>query len=407
MRWRRRARGEAAAHPPTSAPRAPSHAIAAPLAFPRAAAVARELVQPPSQRRGVGRHDEARDAVLDELERAAGVGGGDHGLGAGHGLDRDEAVVLVQRHEGHGERAGVEARQHLVAHEAEELDPRVAARDLAQPRLLGAGAGDLEAHVRLHVRHGAHDELDALRPVEAARREEVVVGALGEPLQVRRVVRDDRRNAGREVARAAGDVARDGGVARDRRAREADAVEVVHHLAGERAGEGERAGRQVAARGQGEELVEEAVEPVAAPRLLAHRGAQPPDRGVERRLGAVGRRVPGVVEPAQPVLQVADVARVGGHPGRVLRRDHDVEAAEVEGRERGVAPHERDEVALRARQLHEVGHVRRGLVHALEEPPPQLLGAAHGEGVGAGSDDADPQHASDSTTRSQEMPRAR
>ena len=59
------------------------------------------------------------------------------GRAAGHGLDGDEPVVLVGRHERHRQRVGVEPGEVTVGHEAEELHPRVG----AGPRAAGPRRG--------------------------------------------------------------------------------------------------------------------------------------------------------------------------------------------------------------------------------------------------------------------------
>ena len=61
-----------------------------------------------------GSHDEAVHAVLDELERAAGIGRRDHGLAREKRLERDVAVVFVERAVNDGERAFVQIDERLL-----------------------------------------------------------------------------------------------------------------------------------------------------------------------------------------------------------------------------------------------------------------------------------------------------
>ena len=82
-----------------------------------------------------GAHDEAVLAVDDELERAAGVGGGDDRLRAEKRFERHVAVVFVERRVDDGERAGVE-RDQLVAADARRRTRRDRATpDLRRPAL--------------------------------------------------------------------------------------------------------------------------------------------------------------------------------------------------------------------------------------------------------------------------------
>ena len=115
----------------------------------------------------IGLDHQAVHLVVHELGGPAGVGGGHHRHAAGHGLQGDEAQVLVERHERNGQRPGVVVAQLVVGEAAHEADAVVSRGQIAQAALLGALAGDEQGDVVGHVGHGLHDQVDALGAVEA------------------------------------------------------------------------------------------------------------------------------------------------------------------------------------------------------------------------------------------------
>jgi hypothetical protein len=166
----------------------------------------------------------------------------------------------------------------------------------------------------------------------------------------------------------------------------------VHHLAHERPREGEEVVRRAP---QALQAREELAEGGALARVRLHEGPQLA-HGTRRVRIAVGqpREVVGVVEPAQPVLEVDHVAWMVDHPGRVLRAHHDVEAGEVELGEAPVAVDELPEGALAARELDDLRLVGRVLVEVILQAPPQVLGPADRVGDRAGGHDGDVHGAS-------------
>src|SRR4029077_7851643 len=84
------------------------------------AAIGVERVELVRDRLRVGLHHEAVDAVFDELDGTAAVAAGDHRLARQERFQSDEAVVLAQRPEEHGERTGVVADLLVVTDLSEE-----------------------------------------------------------------------------------------------------------------------------------------------------------------------------------------------------------------------------------------------------------------------------------------------
>ena len=73
---------------------------------------------------GCGCGHQAGHLVLDELERAPGVVGGDHGLGGQEGFERREPVVLVEGDVGQRQRLSIQRHQPIVVHRAREPHAR-------------------------------------------------------------------------------------------------------------------------------------------------------------------------------------------------------------------------------------------------------------------------------------------
>ncbi len=274
---------------------------------------------------------------------------------------------------------------------AEPAHPRVASGERAEAPQLGAVAGDEQLDRVGDEAHRLDEQVEALRRLDPARGEEVGVATAARPAEVGRRVGDLDRRARREVAGPGGDGARDRQVTAD--ALEGDAVEEVHHLAGEGTGERERGVIGTPPlHGVGEPGHQlERRRPAAA---AAHQPLQPAELGVAEvdALRQPGEVI-GVVQAAQPVEHPDGVVRVRDHPRRVLAGHHHVEVAEVEAGEVGIAGDEAAEGVLAHRQLDELGDVAAGLVERVDEPVPHPLGAARGEGDGARGDDRDPHRA--------------
>src|SRR5688500_9441740 len=82
--------------------------------------VGRQAREGGADRRRLGVADEAVDPVGDELERAAGIGGGDDGLAAEERFERHVAVVLVEGDVDHRAGAGVELDERVRRRRAGE-----------------------------------------------------------------------------------------------------------------------------------------------------------------------------------------------------------------------------------------------------------------------------------------------
>ena len=113
--------------------------------------------------------------MADELGHAARVGGRQHGLLRAHGLDGDEAVVLLLGNERHEQRPCVFLR-HLGVRQPPEEPDRVAARgEPAQPLQQRAFPGDAKRDGDAGAAVGLDDQIDALGRLEPARGEDRVV----------------------------------------------------------------------------------------------------------------------------------------------------------------------------------------------------------------------------------------
>ncbi len=126
---------------------------------------------------GIGRAHETGLVLAHELERSAAVGERDHRPRGREALDRDVAVVLVERAEVDAERLAVELQQPLVAHADLERDsvPDAEALDLlAQLRLVGSPADEHETHAGRDVTHRVDRERLTLQALHAAREHQVV-----------------------------------------------------------------------------------------------------------------------------------------------------------------------------------------------------------------------------------------
>ena len=141
---------------------------------------------------GVGSTTSAVDAVLDELERAAGVRRGHDRLAREKRFERHVAVVLVERRKDDGAARPRTARPaSLVVHAAGKRD---AIGDARSPPPLssscarsGPSPTTISRTPRADVRERADDEIDALVGFEAADRQDVVAERAGiEPAGERR-----------------------------------------------------------------------------------------------------------------------------------------------------------------------------------------------------------------------------
>src|SRR5262249_49398539 len=115
--------------------------------------------------------DEARDAVLDELERAAGIMCRDDRFAGEERLERHVAIVFVVGREHDGERAGVEGHERGVVDRAGERD---AAREAGEGSLFlelrpqRSIADDDKADPAIDVRQRGDDEVYALVRFESS-----------------------------------------------------------------------------------------------------------------------------------------------------------------------------------------------------------------------------------------------
>ncbi len=101
------------------------------------------------ERGRLGRDDDAGLAVVDDLERPAGVGRRHDGLLGQERLVRNHPEVLVDRRVVDGEAARVEIGEPLVVDAAGELDLAVEpGREPLEPLAVGPFAGDDDAERR-------------------------------------------------------------------------------------------------------------------------------------------------------------------------------------------------------------------------------------------------------------------
>ena len=150
-------------------------------------------------------------AVVDDLERPAGVGRRDDRLLGEERLVRDHPEVLVDGRVVDGEAARVEVGELVVADAAGERGAAVEAalaRERLEPLAVGPVARDHDAQRRVE-RGRLEQQVDPLRAVEPVDREDEVAVAVG---AVRQLLRRLRQHLGLEPGRAlepVGDVAGD------------------------------------------------------------------------------------------------------------------------------------------------------------------------------------------------------
>ena len=266
------------------------------------------------QRHGVRWHDPAVDAVAHEFRHPARVAHGQHRLAGLHRFERDEPHVLLERNEDDEVRARVMRDQFIVGEAAGEADPRIAFGKRVQRRRLRALACDHQRGARPAAAIRLDQQVQALGAVESAGREHELAALPAEAFEIGGMRNDLDVGAGRKVVRALRHRLRDREIAPDRTGHETDPVERVHDGARERAGKREQRVPvvlgDVAARPQRVEPLEQ----------LRQRGAielwrlqQIPQRLQRRRqLARVLRKIfgVGVVQAAQPMLQVDDVVVV-------------------------------------------------------------------------------------------------
>ena len=126
------------------------------------------------QRVGVWLDDEAVDAVFHEVHGFAGIATRHDRLSRLEGLDHDEPVVFLHRHERHRNRARKQIDQLLVTDAPQELNPAVVAGQRAELLFVFASPGDLERDVAVETLHRSNHEIRALPPVETTGKKEVL-----------------------------------------------------------------------------------------------------------------------------------------------------------------------------------------------------------------------------------------
>ena len=142
----------------------------------------------------LGRDDDARLAVADDLERTARVDGRHDRLRREERLVGDHAEVLVDGRVVHGEAARVEVGERVAVDAAGELDLAVqSGGEPLEPRAVRAVADDHDLQRRLGLRRVDQqvDPLGAIEPVDREDEAVVLGGAVGELLRRRR--QDGRR----------------------------------------------------------------------------------------------------------------------------------------------------------------------------------------------------------------------
>jgi hypothetical protein len=104
-------------------------------------------------------------AVLDEFERAAGVGGRDNRFARQKGFERHVAIVLVDRRVDDREGVCVQADELSIVDVAgkrdavAEIEP---ADDIVEPASIGSVSGDDELDGAVRERERVDDQLDSL-----------------------------------------------------------------------------------------------------------------------------------------------------------------------------------------------------------------------------------------------------
>src|SRR4051812_28239488 len=92
------------------------------------------------------------------------------------------------------------------------------------------------------------------------------------------------------------------------------------------------------------------------------------DQACQRRLMSAGIELRGeiarirLVQAAQRVQHVHNVAGVVDHPRRILRTYNEIEVREIESAERTIAGHQVGQIALAQRELDQLGVMRSRLV---------------------------------------------
>jgi len=105
----------------------------------------------------VDRHTAPGHPVFDQFVDATGILDGQHRLGAGHGLDRDQAVVLVVRHEGDEQRVRVFLHHLRIRDVPKKAYAPVTGGEAFQLLTLRPGAGDAQLKIATHLLEGADE----------------------------------------------------------------------------------------------------------------------------------------------------------------------------------------------------------------------------------------------------------
>ncbi len=220
-----------------------------------------------------------------------------------------------------------------------------------------------------YVGLGLDQQVDALGAVEPARGEQRSVRPGSESAQRARGRNRRRPHPGREVALPGRDPAGDGQVRAHPPGLKGIAVEPVVDVAEEGAGNAEG---MVVTQGV-EHPSGRAQDPGRAPRRTRWGRVDEVEEDAGLRLGGGGlgrqsEEVIRVVEAAEGMEHVDDVAGMAHHPARVLGRDHEVEAGHVEVQEALVAVDQLAEGVFGRRKRDELGLVRAGLASAPTRP---------------------------------------
>ncbi len=316
----------------------------------------------------MGRTGGAR--IVQQLQRASSVGGGDDAPPGGERLERDQAVVLAIGGETQHVGPAVGLSEAPVVESAEQFDSLVVGRQLGQTISIGTSADDAQTGRARHGLHAGDRQVVALGPFQPAdaehaqRRPRCALGGSeagedGRPVGVERGMDHQRADSGWEPGGPGGHLGADGGVRTHPRGGEEVVVEPLHQRSRRRRGD-----RQVGVVGS---------EPLGGPGetvgdLEDHAGCggaggQAP--GEFERSGQVrvdspagpGRQVRriAVVQPAQRVQHPQPVVGVIDRPRRVLAGDHLVKVCEIPFGEGGVTGDELGERAFPYRCLEQLG----------------------------------------------------
>ncbi len=333
------------------------------------------------------------DAVAHEFGDPARIVDGKHGLARFHRFQRDESHVLLERNEHDEVRARVVRHQIGVRQSPDEADPRIARGERAQCRARGTVACDHQRRVGPAPPVRPDQEIEALRPVVAACREDEFAGLVAKALEIGRMRHDLDCRAGRKIPLAPRDGLRDGEMAAHRALRKADPVERMDERPGQWSGERDQAfhcvRRNARVGAQRIHLAEDVRQRDAVQRGPLQQLPEPPGGArqmarAQREFGGVG-----VVQAPQRVLEIHDVVLVRDHPRRILGRDHHVEAGEIERREFPVALRDLPEIALRRRQRDEFHRVPGVAVDIRRQARPEPFRAAGRERHRARGDQRD------------------